>query len=145
MDEEAFKAWVAEKINDQDFSGHWNHTSSGVIGRRGRETWIKGSTRLATIDVSSEGDGINQHYVAKITMPVKSKYRRKTFIGVGSEYREEGWETTYKYHVTYRRGFITNRFEDESFTNHSSSSDHDAVQWSHDELKKDVFRRLVDA
>ena len=74
---------------------------------------------------------------------MRSTYKRKTFIGVGSEYREEGWDTTYKYHVTYRRGITVNRFESESFTDHSTSGGHDAVQWSQEELKNDVFSRLV--
>ena len=61
MNEETFKAWVAEKINDKDFSGHWNHTRNTWSGRRGRETWIIGKTGLATITVRSEDSGIDQH------------------------------------------------------------------------------------
>jgi len=143
MNEEVFKAWVAEKINDVEFHGYWDHTRSRVFGRTGRETWINGKTGLAAITVTSEGTGINNHYVAKIMIPVSSTYTRKTFIGVGNEYREEGWDTTYKYHVTYRRGLIMNRFEDESFTDPSTAADHDAVQWSQEELKNDVFLSLI--
>lgn len=143
MSEEVFKAWVADRINDKRFEGHWDNTSSGPLGRRGRETTIKGSTGVASISVTKEGNGINEHYIAKITIPVQSVYRRKTFIGIGSEYREEGWSTNYKYHVTYRRGITINRFEEESYSDHSSSPGHDAVQWSHEELKNDIFGRLV--
>jgi hypothetical protein len=141
--EETFKAWVAEKINNKEFSGHYNHVRSRTFGKKGRETWINGRTGSASINVTSEGSGMDQHYVARITLPVESNYERKTFIGVGSEYRKEGWETKYNYHVTYRRGVMTNRLEGESITDHSTAADHDAVEWSHDQLKDDVISNLV--
>ena len=143
MSVELFKAWVAERINDKSFSGYWDHVSNGTFGKKGRETWIDGKTGIAQISASTQGSGFDQVYIAKITIPVHSTYKRKTFIGVGSEYRSEGWDTTYNYHVTYRRGLTVNRFEGESFTDHSTGAGHDAVEWSQQELKEDVFKRLV--
>lgn len=143
MSEEIFKAWVAERINNKGFDGHWDNVRRNPLGSRGRETWINGNTGLADIQVTKTGTGMDEHYVAQINIPVSSTYRRKTFIGVGSEYREESWGTTYRYRVTYLRGILTNRLENESFTDHSTSADHDAVQFSHQELRNDVFSRLT--
>jgi hypothetical protein len=113
------------------------------VGKRGRETWIEGTTGAANIEVTMEGEGFNTIFVARITLPVTSHYRRTTFIGVGYEYRTESWDTTYNYKATYRRGILTNRLSEEQFTDHNTASDHDAVQWSHAELRNDVITRLT--
>lgn len=142
-EEETFKGWVADQINSKEFEGYWDHRRKGPLGKKGRETWINGKTGLADISVSKHGSGIDSYYSAKISIPVTSTYERKTFIGIGNEHKKESWSTTYKYHVTYNRGFITNRLENESFTDSSTSADHDAVEWSQEELKNDIFLNLT--
>ncbi|VTR93346.1 Uncharacterized protein OS=Lysinibacillus varians GN=T479_01575 PE=4 SV=1 [Gemmata massiliana] len=142
--EEAIKQKVQDKLSNKQFDRHENDVHGG-FNKKGRETWINGKSGQAKVTgITKQGTGLDLKYVAKIEVPVTSTYRRKTFIGIGAEYKTESWSTTWTYSVTYTIGFGSNVLTDGKISNASTAADHDAVRWAFEEFQHDIVNKLKD-
>jgi hypothetical protein len=144
--EDGLRSKIQDRINNKSFDDYHDDRSNGTFGTKGRETWIKdGKTGNADVSISKEGDGLGTKYIAQIVVPVTSRYERKTFKGIGSEYNSEGWNVSFKYSFSYTIGLGLSLIGGGTISDSATAADHDAVQWTRDALVEKVVSTLKDA
>ncbi len=136
-----FKAFIEDRVNNKAFDYHRDDTRRGglIPSKSGDEYFFNGNTGVS--EVAFESDS-----VAVITIPYSGNYRRKHFIGVGSEYRTEAKDINGKYKVKLTMTMWASNVEDLGIVSTGgdvTDAGHDAHKCAKDGLLQDVVSSLT--
>ena len=111
-----FQQKLAKAINNKSADYKHDHTSKikilgKEVGKKGKEFTGHGSTGVATIKASSEGDGLQTKYIYDCEIPWSGEWTLKNFPGVGYEHKKEEKNADGKYQLKVKVHLLGGKIE----------------------------------